>query len=196
MKYCFLLVAKKGGMIIDLEERKMNQEHWDKAKAFHGHECPGLAIGVKACEAAIEKMGLSPAFDEELVCITENDACGVDAVQSLMGCTIGKGNLIYKPTGKQAFTFIRQDNGQAMRFYFKAKNNGMERSEYQKHLLNAPIEEVFECKKVQVTIPERARLFPSIPCDVCAEAAPEHKIRIQGGKRVCMDCFEDYARGW
>ena len=71
----------------------MNPEYWSKAKAFHGHECPGLAIGVKACQAVVEKMGVSPAFDEELICIAENDACGVDAVQALMGCTLGKGNL-------------------------------------------------------------------------------------------------------
>jgi formylmethanofuran dehydrogenase subunit E len=61
----------------------MNPMYWEKAKAFHGHECPGLAIGVKVCEAVVEKMGVSPAFDEELICITENDACGVDAVQVL-----------------------------------------------------------------------------------------------------------------
>ena len=68
----------------------MNQEYWNKARAFHGHECPGLAIGVKVCEAVVEKMGVSPAFDEELVCITENDACGVDAIQALLSCTMGK----------------------------------------------------------------------------------------------------------
>ncbi|MDR0662768.1 MAG: FmdE family protein, partial [Spirochaetaceae bacterium] len=44
----------------------MNLDFWDKARAFHGHTCPGLAIGVKACEAVVEKMGVSPSFDEEL----------------------------------------------------------------------------------------------------------------------------------
>ena len=174
----------------------MNQEYWDKARAFHGHECPGLAIGVKACEAVVEKMGVSPAFDEELVCITENDACGVDAVQALLSCTMGKGNLIYKPTGKSAFTFIRRDNGLAMRFYLKAKNNGMERLQYQEYLLSAPIDEVFDCKEVNITLPEQARIFSSITCEKCGEAAPEHKIRLQEGKRLCLDCFEEYTRGW
>jgi formylmethanofuran dehydrogenase subunit E len=175
--------------------REMNPEHWEKAKAFHGHECPGLAIGVKVCEAAAEKMGVSPAFDEELVCITENDACGVDAVQALLGCTLGKGNLIYKGTGKQAFTFIKR-GGEAMRFYLKARNNGMERSEYQEYLLNAPVDEVFDCKKVDIPPPERARIFSSVLCEECGEAAPEHKIRLKEGKRVCLDCFENYDRGW
>jgi formylmethanofuran dehydrogenase subunit E len=174
----------------------MNPMYWEKAKAFHGHECPGLAIGVKVCEAAVEKMGVSPAFDEELVCIAENDACGVDAVQALMSCTMGKGNLIYKGSGKQAFTFIKRDDGEAMRFYFKGGNDGMERSEYREYLLNAPVDEVFDCRKVEIPLPERARIFSSVVCEQCGEAASEHKIRLKEGKRVCLDCFEDYDRGW
>ena len=173
----------------------MNQEYWNKAAAFHGHECPGLAIGVKACEAVVEKMGVSPAFDEELVCIAENDACGVDAVQVLMSCTAGKGNLIYKSTGKQAYTFIRRDNGQAMRFCLKAPNNGMERSQYIEYLLNAPVEDLFDYKKTDVILPERARIFASVKCEKCGEHASENKIRLQEGQQVCLDCFQDYARG-
>jgi len=174
----------------------MVNEKWEKAKAFHGHECPGLAIGVKACEAAQEKMGAGSSIDEELVCVTENDSCSVDAVQALLGCTIGKGNLIYRGTGKQAFTFINRDTGNAMRFYFKHKNNGMGREQYQGYLLGAPVDELFDYKGVDAAEPEYARLFASVQCEVCAESAPEHKIRVQGGQRVCMDCFCDYDRGW
>ena len=64
---------------------------WQKAAAFHGHVCPGLAIGFKACEAAMKVMGVTGSKDEELVCITENDACGVDAIQAVLGCSLGKG---------------------------------------------------------------------------------------------------------
>ena len=174
----------------------MNQDFWDKARAFHGHECPGLAIGVKACEAVIEKMGAASAIDEELVCITENDACGVDAIQALMSCTMGKGNLIYKGTGKQAFTFINRGNGKAMRFYFKAKNNGMERPQYQDYILNAPVDDIFNCTEVKIDLPERARIFSSITCEICGESASAQKIRLQEGKHVCLDCFRDYNRGW
>lgn len=174
----------------------MNQQLWEKVVDFHGHECPGLAIGFKACEAAFEKMGIGMSEDEEIVCITENDACGVDAVQALLSCTMGKGNLIYKPSGKQAFTFIDRNTGKTMRFYLKAKNNGMERSQYQSYLLEAPVDDIFECKAVEIKLPERAKIFSSIVCEKCGEAAPEHKIRLQEGKRVCLDCFEEYHRGW
>ena len=57
--------------------------------------------------------------DEELVCIAENNSCSVDAVQSLLGCTTGKGNLILVDNGKQAFTFYSRDQNRAMRIYFQ-----------------------------------------------------------------------------
>ncbi|SDE82292.1 FmdE family protein [Sporomusa acidovorans] len=41
----------------------MNKQQWDKCVEFHGHECPGLAIGFKACEAVREKLGIT-LFEE------------------------------------------------------------------------------------------------------------------------------------
>ena len=109
---------------------------------------------------------------------------------------MGKGNLIYHGTGKQAFTFVSRGSGKAMRFYLKAKNNHMERAQYQEYLLNAPVDEVFDCKEVQMKLPENARIFSSVVCENCGESSPEHKIRFQGGKKVCLDCFGEYTRGW
>jgi formylmethanofuran dehydrogenase subunit E len=57
----------------------MDEKLWRKCIEFHGHACPGLAIGFRTGEADIEKMGIGLSRDEELVCVTENDACGVDA---------------------------------------------------------------------------------------------------------------------
>jgi formylmethanofuran dehydrogenase subunit E len=176
--------------------RERTMEFWETAKKFHGHECPGLAIGVRVCDAVIEKMGVEASSDEELVCVTENDACGVDAVQAILGCTMGKGNLIYRGTGKNAFTFIRRKDETAMRFYFKARNAGKKRSAYQRYLLEAPVDDLFTFREVPVEPPEEARIFKSVECEECGEAAPEHKIRLQDGKKVCFDCFKKYSRGW
>ena len=52
----------------------MEQQLWEKAIAFHGHACPGLAIGVRAATEAIKRLNLSFSEDEEVVCVTENDA--------------------------------------------------------------------------------------------------------------------------
>ena len=165
---------------------------------FHGHACPGLAIGVRACEAAMAHLGLTFAKDEEVVCVTENDACGVDAVQVLTGCSMGKGNLIHKSTGKMAFSFFCRTNKKGVRLVFKKPfaGEGMDRAAMQRHILTAPIEELFEIKEPSYAPPERARLFAGVVCEQCGESCAEHAARLQGGKKVCLDCFADYGRGW
>ena len=70
---------------------------------FHGHECPGLAIGYGMATAAMEKLD-SIRAEDELVSIVENDACGVDALQCITGCTFGKGNLLFRDYGKNIYT--------------------------------------------------------------------------------------------
>ena len=74
---------------------------------FHGHTCPGLALGYRVALFALDKLG-NRAVDEELVAIVENNSCAVDAVQVITGCTFGKGNLIFRDYGKQVYTFLRR----------------------------------------------------------------------------------------
>ncbi len=174
----------------------MNKELWKKSVEFHGHECPGLAMGFKACEAAIEKMGITFSKDEEIVCVTENDACGVDAVQVITGCTFGKGNLLYKGTGKMAFSFYNRNNGESLRMIVKPFMEEMDRRQRQEYILNSSVDEVFNFSTPTFELPEKARLFTSIVCENCGEGAPEHKMRMNDGKKVCLDCFKDYSRGW
>lgn len=174
----------------------MDKKLWEKAVEFHGHECPGLAIGFKACEAAMEKMGITFSKDEEVVCVTENDACGVDAIQLITGCTLGKGNLIYRGTGKMAFTFFSRSKCESLRMILKPFKGDMDRQQRKEYLLNAPVDEIFNFKEPSFELPERARKFKTIICEICGEGAPEHKIRFNEGKKVCLECFKDYSRGW
>lgn len=165
---------------------------WERCIAFHGHACPGLAIGYRVCEAAADKMQLRFSQDEEVVCVTENDACGVDAIQLLTGCSLGKGNLVYRGTGKQAFSFFKRASGEKMRFVFRKQlqKEGMDRQAMQEYILNAPLDELFECKEPSYEIPVKARLFASVTCEICGESAPERKMRLQDGKTVCLDCVQ------
>jgi len=175
----------------------MNQKNWEKAVAFHGHECPGLAIGVRACEAAIEKMGIGKSDDEEIVCVSENDACGVDAVQALLSCTMGKGNLIYRGTGKMAFSFFERKSGKKLRVCLRpSEKKDKDRKKRQAFILDAPLDEVFTFSDPSFELPDKARLFNTVICQKCGEGVPEHKIHLQDGKFVCDDCYVSYTRGW
>jgi len=177
----------------------LDTKYWDKVAEFHGHKCPGLAIGFKAVEGAIDLLGLSnedlPAHDEELVCVTENDACCVDAIQVLLGCTYGKSNLIPRIRGKMAFSFFNRETGKGVRLVLKPGcGAGMDRAAYQDYLVSTPYDELFDVKEPSYSLPEQARLFASQPCAKCGESTAEFGLRVQNGELVCSDCYDAYQR--
>lgn len=196
---------------------------WERAVSFHGHACPGLAQGFRASQTALRLLGVRErSADEELVAIVENDACGVDAVQALTGCTLGKGNLIFCDYGKSVITLARRDQGRAVRVYVhgglqppnpeylrirglvedgSAAPEDRKRFEWMQNeriekLLTQPEEEILTWRMVDLEMPEKARLFNSIKCGICGEKASESRARVKDGKPVCLSCFDNYTRGW
>jgi formylmethanofuran dehydrogenase subunit E len=167
---------------------------FDKSAEFHGHRCPGLAIGVRAAAEARSILEIEHSKDEELVCVTENDACGVDGIQVILGCSAGKGNLIFRIRGKQAFSFFNRKTGKKVRLVLKQLPQMENREEKQNYILTAPFEEVFEIKEPHYSLPEEARLFPSVSCERCGEKTAEPYIRLEEGAKVCLDCFRVYHR--
>lgn len=167
---------------------------WEKAVAFHGHTCGGLAIGYRAALYAAELLKLEFSDDEEVVCITENDACGVDAIQVLLGCSVGKGNLLFHMRGKQAFSFYNRKTGASVRLVLKPKPEGMTREESFSYYQNSPSEDLFEVKETKIALPKPAKIFDSYVCECCGERAGANWIRIADGKKLCLDCYEEYDR--
>lgn len=173
----------------------MNQQtQWERCVRFHGHECGGLTIGFKAAQLAIEELGLNFSADEEVVCVSENDACGVDAIQVMLGCTAGKGNLLFHLTGKQAFSFYKRPDGESIRMILKERPEGVTREESFGWLQAQPPRELFDVMPARVELPEPARIFSSIACSKCGEVAAEYFIRFQNGEPVCLDCWHTYCR--
>ena len=174
-----------------MDENKML---WEKAAAFHGHVCGGLTIGYKAALYAIELLDLHFSADEQVVCIAENDACSVDAIQAILGCSIGKGNLLFHMRGKQAYSFYNRKTGKAVRLVLKPAPAGLSREEsFQLYQSREP-EEMFEVKPVPGPVPERARLFQNVTCARCGEQLSEQMARLQGGDILCLDCWSRYDR--
>ena len=163
---------------------------WQDCVAFHGHECGGLTIGYKASLYAIELLKLDFSADEQVVCISENDACGVDAVQVMLGCSIGKGNLLFHMRGKQAFSFYNRKTGTSVRLVLKPRPEGMTKAEsFAYYQACKP-----DVKDATIQLPEKARLFDSYVCDCCGETTGANWIRLAGDKKLCLDCYESYNR--
>lgn len=173
----------------------MNQmELWEKSVAFHGHQCGGLTIGYKAALYAMELLNLTFSPDEEVVCISENDACGVDAIQVILGCSVGKGNLLFHMTGKQAFSFYNRTTEKSVRLMLKKRPHSMTREESFDYYQKLDPKEMFDVMDTKIPLPESAQLFDSYVCDCCGETTGANWIRLQGEKKVCIDCFAKYDR--
>ena len=172
----------------------MKNAAWADCVAFHGHECGGLAIGYKAALYAIELLGLEFSGDEEVCCIAENDACSIDAIQVMLGCSAGKGNLMFHLTGKQAYTFYERSSGRSARIVLREKPEGMTREESRAYYLAHEPRELFDVKAARIPLPEPARIFRSVRCAKCGETFAESFAHLAGGEILCPDCFEPYSR--
>ena len=192
------------------------EEMLDAAGRFHGHICPGLAIGVVASAIALRDSRRSD--DEELVAIVENDACGVDAIQYLTGCTFGKGNLVFRDHGKSVYSFLNRNTGKALRLSLDhsimetvSRDGDRElaarvregtatpnevlafrvRLEERAREILAMADTLFLVEEVDIPFPERARIHDSIPCDRCGERTMATRIvDTKSGGKLCIPCSE------
>ncbi|XRO77006.1 FmdE family protein [Methanocaldococcus sp. 10A] len=188
------------------------EEDLRRTVEFHGHLCVGLALGYRV--AKYVKKYYKRSEDEELVAIVYNNSCSVDAIQYLLGCTFGKGNLIFKDYGKHVYIFYSRENEskKGIRITFKDffeeinKTKDLlkdiedpeEKKKYAEELKNKCIKKILSLsdddlliiKEVEIPEPKKAKIYPSLKCEECGEYFMEIKGRIINGKIVCMECFE------
>lgn len=196
-------------------QTRITPELIEETIAFHGHNCPGVSLGIRASELALSEFERAP--DEEIVAVVETDMCGVDAIQYLTGCTFGKGNLIYLDHGKNVFTFYRRSDGKGIRISTRPEvfsdvdddllalqkkkvQEGLNAEEEEKlgkaraargqRIMSARLEDLFEVKPAHGPIPEKARILQSLTCEACGERTMETRTRRFMGRTLCIPCFE------
>ena len=188
---------------------------FETAVQFHGHVCPGIAIGYRIATLAAERFK-DRSEDEELVAVVENRSCAVDAIQAINGCTCGKGNLVFKEHGKHVYTFFKRGDKKALRITLKPDElpqddrhtalfaklragtaSPEEIKEFREaheaksqSILERPEEEIFWIKEVEIEPPQKARIYPTVICSECGEGFMEPLGRVKNGKIVCIPCFE------
>jgi formylmethanofuran dehydrogenase subunit E len=180
---------------------------------FHGHLCPGLALGFRVAKTALRELKAERPGDEELVAIVENDSCAADAIQYITGCTFGKGNLIFRDYGKHVYTFFNRRTGQGIRIsedyrgfeddqrfpeLKKRQDAGEDVSrammEYKMDkaaaILRADEKEIMTIEQLSDLPPHEARIRGSARCSICGEKFMESRGRVKNSKIVCIPCFE------
>jgi len=166
-----------------------------KATIFHGHICPGVAVGVLVAKFALDH-GFEHSPDEELVAVVENSNCSVDALQAILSTTYGKGNLIHRDYGKNNFTIYSRKKHEAFRLSLKKEtfNKKLTRDERVKVLLASKPEDVFNIQKVEYDPPPMAQIEESVPCEMCDELTMSSRIMEYQGKKVCISCYKEIRK--
>ncbi len=190
-----------------------NNDDLRDAVQFHGHLCPGLALGFRVAKAALRELKADRPQDEELVAVVENDSCAVDAIQFITGCTFGKGNLIFRDYGKHVYTFYNRRTGQGVRIsedyrgfdadqrFVELKKReeagedvGRERHGYMMEkaaaILRAEESDIMTVTPLTERPPQEARIRGSVRCSLCGEKLMESRGRVKKGNIVCIPCFE------
>jgi formylmethanofuran dehydrogenase subunit E len=134
---------------------------------------------------------------------------------------MGKGNLLLRDYGKNAYTVFDRKTGRALRFIrrkaYAYKGAGPEEyaileekmntrtatpEELKRQkvlkaldLLQLPFAEIYDTEEVAVTdMPPYATLAPSLPCACCGEITMASRlIMSRDGKRCCRACAEREA---
>jgi len=185
--------------------------------AFHGHLCGGLAFAVRALAAAMRELDIAGDQGKRLFGVVETmDACGIDTLQVIAGCTMGRGNLMVLDYGKHAYTLIDKKTGRAVRIVrnpswsldaidpvaaqmrervVKELASETERTEFDRRMervaaiiLAMPEEELFEIHPFTTDIPARQKTFTQVACSSCGEMVAVNRIRETNGGFSCIPC--------
>ncbi len=196
----------------------VNAKDWlEFGQKFHGHKCPAMPNGLRAGEAAMNKLGVKRTGDSALQAILdlgENHCatCFADGVQVITGCTFGKGNITKTHKGKWALTLIDKKTNRAVRvspkaeammqtkktaFFKDYREKGVPPTQVPDEVVQPLVEKVMNAPEDMIlTVSEifkyewnePSHTFSSFICEECGENTVSKYGRIKGDKKVCIDC--------
>ena len=187
---------------------------------FHGHLCPDLVLGGKLYEY-IQKLPPSISESKGVSIIAENCTSALDAIQVLLGATLGNQRLRVMDFGKHVYTLLSKNAESGFRFSLKTQHysDESEYNELEKIIMNnqASLEEVVQfqkllddrSKRLLALAPEQlfdvARIdpFPKptetpsvyITCSRCGEQFLKSRSIERGGETYCIPCFQRMNTG-
>ncbi|HMQ29845.1 MAG TPA: FmdE family protein [Chloroflexaceae bacterium] len=186
----------------------------ERAAAFHGHLCAGVALGVRAAHLALRELGPNEAGNR-LYAVVETAMCAVDGIQVVTGCTLGRGTLVHLDHGKNIFTFARRADGRALRLAARREGwprdteerkalqgrletGGATPEEHARYwalmeeralaLMDVPEERLFEVREVEAPPLAGPRPMGQARCDSCGETVLASHLRRVGERGLCAPC--------
>lgn len=127
--------------------------------------------------------------DEDIVCLSETDACGVDAIQVILKATLGTGSMHIAYLGKHAFNIYNRKNGKKARFVFCDSAKFSSKEERLAHILSKKPSDLFLIKETIRDFPKKARLYDAIPCAICGEQTAQNAlVFVHNNMPICKTC--------
>ncbi len=200
-----------------VEDRKMLANiSLKRVVDFHGHLCPEVAIGGKVCEFVQNLLGTNIIPPKGFSIFCENTTSALDAIQVLLGVTVGNQRLLVMDYGKHNYTlFSREENRgwklrmKPIRFVFETQFHALQekilenRAELEditqfqqildarvKQILAFPVEELFSIEKTtaETAPPESACIY--LTCSACGQQVLQNHTIIYGREILCLPCYQ------
>jgi len=213
----FRVLSDRELMAFYREERKMLVNMTlKKVVDFHGHLCPELVIGAKACEYAQKLLSKNGKWEGGISVMTENYTSAIDAIQVLLGVTFGNQRLKVFDFGKHNYTFSLKNGQNAFRLSLKEQSYGDE-NEYMaleqkiikdqasldevvhfqgisdcrvKRLLASSVEDLFVVEPVRWMQPATELPTIYLSCWGCKQQVLKSRAIEFQGKIYCIPCFQ------
>ena len=212
----FRILRDSEVMAMYREERKMLVNMTVKRVVdFHGHLCPELVIGMKACEYALELLFPEGEPKGRISVVAENCTSALDALQVLLGLTLGNQCLKIFDIGKHNYTFSTGETGRCFTLRLKLQHFGDEHDyaaleeltrchritldevidfqklldcRVQKLLVTHP-KDLFEVQEAG-TMSQTQEYAPTyVLCSGCGESVLLERAKPFQGKPYCIPCF-------
>jgi formylmethanofuran dehydrogenase subunit E len=119
---------------------------------FHGHLCPDLLLGAKLYEYVKKILLAGGALTGGISIIAENCTSALDAIQNLIGATLGNQRLQVLDFGKHNYTLRPGNSEKGFRFTLKKQHydDENEYNELEQKIMNDQIimDEVVQFQKI------------------------------------------------
>ncbi|RJQ57011.1 MAG: hypothetical protein C4530_13675 [Desulfobacteraceae bacterium] len=218
----FRILSDSELMALYREDRKMLMNMtFKRVVDFHGHLCPELVLGGKASEYAQRLLMERGKELSTVTIISENCTSALDAIQVLLGATVGNQRLMVMDFGKHNYTFRIGNGPHGFRLSLSRQIFGDE-DEFQpleekiagdratldevvhfqelvddrvRHLLASPPEALFVVDRVdpvgQAAEPTSCYLL----CAGCGQQVLRSHAIDDEGKIYCMPCLQQIKTG-
>ncbi len=201
------------------------KEFLDAGFQLHGHKCPAMPLGLRAGAIAMNRLGVERSGDKTLLALVElgDDHCSHcfgDGVQTVTGCTFGKGNIKQLGYGKFGLTLVDRTTGRAVRvvprgeaqmatkhtpFFVEYRMKGVPPTRVPAEVVEPLIDNVMSAREDELfhvgevfdyeTSPKGPETFASLLCERCGEMVVETYARVVDGRRVCIPCQRELLEG-